>query len=242
MRIPGIHFCYLSVHSIMHSAIPFARIFHSASYYGYDVNVALLAFMFVRCSLLRHYNFAHIFYFIRNVWHQQHQLNGRPQSKHSSLNGLKLFVCNIFTVGSVFLPWLYGDRVTDFLFIFQPWEILLEHNDKIKKNCMLEKKSAFFQLHLVRARDSQSKCLKLKCAKNFKVQLCQEDDKIDNFPSACIQKKAGQLASLYTVFSTPIWIYWKFRASRLFLAPFVFELVFSLSSLWYHFGITLSYF
>lgn len=69
---------------------------------------------------------------------------------------------------------------------------------------MLEKKSAFFQLHFVRARDSQSKCLKLKCAKNFKVQLCQEDDKIDNFLSACIQKKTGQLASLYRVFSTPI--------------------------------------
>lgn len=145
-------------------------------------------------------------------------------------------------VGSFFLPWLYGDRVTDFLFIFQPWEILLEHNDKIKKKCMLEKKIAFFQLHLVRARDSQSKCLKLKCAKNFNVQLCQEDDKIDNFPPACIQKKTGQLASLYTVFPTPIWIYWKFRASRLFSAPFVFELVFSLSSLWYHFGITLAYF
>lgn len=113
MRIPGIHCCYLSVHSIMHSAIPFAWIFHSASYYGYDVNVALLAFIYVRCSFLCHYNFTHIFYFIRNVWHQQHQLNGRPQSKHSSLNGLKLFVCNIFT-SWLFFPtvalWRQSDR------------------------------------------------------------------------------------------------------------------------------------
>lgn len=188
--------CYLSLSTIWLSVIPFARIFRSVCSYGYDVNVALIAFM--RCSSSQfHYNFTHIFCFIRKMdgIRSAVEWSSTKQTLEPKWFRAVLFLRHSACTYSWlrFFPSTFLRQSDRFSFhVSNHANFYLNNGGKKYYYAEMWKKWWPFSVALTSGRHAQSECLKLKTAQkthNKRPIMSRRWIKIDNFRSTYIQKK-----------------------------------------------------